>query len=58
MKLYPMKIECAWCKAEMDWGKCSTLDKISHGICDDCAKLHFPDAIFKRKKRKVDNEAI
>lgn len=45
-KKYKYKVSCSWCKKEIEEklsGDLQMEGKISHGICDECLKKHFPE---------------
>ncbi|MDE2079691.1 MAG: hypothetical protein KGI73_04920 [Patescibacteria group bacterium] len=33
---------CSWCKKDM--GPADNLERDTHGICEECAAKHFPEA--------------
>ena len=37
-----MKVVCAWCEKELVPEKGQDVDRVSHGICDDCRNYFFP----------------
>lgn len=56
-----VKIICAWCKADMGTRdgnypplviKGKAHPAVSHGICDDCQRIHFPELKSARKQKK------
>lgn len=54
---WAMEIHCAWCQPQKflryeptGWRSAGTQ---SHGICDDCCKVHFPQTRVRPKCRAV-----
>lgn len=46
-ELYPdgekLRTVCSWCTNLISEGSDPTSDKVSHGCCDRCAAIHFPE---------------
>lgn len=38
-----MKLVCAWCRITLREGSDPESKVVSHGICDSCAAIHFPE---------------
>ena len=42
-----LKVVCGWCKKTIREGNGQSSDPVSHGICESCAAVHFPEAVKK-----------
>jgi hypothetical protein len=43
-KAFILTTVCAWCNRHMSGPERNTPDRISHGICEDCAKVQMAAA--------------
>ena len=43
MPVPELKTICAWCKATIREGDDPTSETVSHGICESCKVVHFPE---------------
>jgi len=44
-KDFPMKVICAWCDDHLYWSRCHLPNKVSHGICPDCARKQYEEQL-------------
>jgi hypothetical protein len=43
MLVAELKVVCAWCKTTIREAEDPTSKTVSHGICESCSAVHFPE---------------